>query len=342
MGAIFVCGCFCFVNGWTGGPYGTADGGGTKFEGINRRFEFDGPLIQNPPIIPGDDARVKDAAGVIGVAVKGHYRAYRIAGMCMAETHVVNDVVESVPVTVTYCDLRQCARVFTRAGESGEPLDVRVRGYVDQQGLLLKINGAVLPQESDVIPLDRLEIEVTTWAEWKTAHPDSDIYLGREPDPEAENDKLRNLSLETRGVRPAIETASRATVHDAARVIGVCVGGHIRAYRVLALTDPRSTVVNDVINGVPVTVTYNHWNDCIRVFTNAATFNEPLTVGMRGWKRGQMLLEIDGETVPQDSDDLDLDIVTVETMTWKEWKTAHPSSDIYTGTKGYAGGEAAD
>lgn len=34
-------------------------------------------------------------------------------------------------------------------------------------------------QESDKIPFAEVAIEKLNWGEWKTAHPDSEVYTGR-------------------------------------------------------------------------------------------------------------------------------------------------------------------
>jgi hypothetical protein len=100
--------------------------------------------------------------------------------------HVVNDCIDGVPVTVTYCDRTDCARVFT--GEGNEALDVWTAGYMD--GLMLRYNGRFFLQNTgrpvaadgpapEVLP--SLPHTRSTWKQWHSAHPDTDIYgtLGR-------------------------------------------------------------------------------------------------------------------------------------------------------------------
>lgn|GEM_PF-3898985 len=310
-----------------------------RFEGVVRNFEMLGPLVQNPELLRADALGIEDKASVIGVSVNGEHRAYRMQGMSMVETHVVNDVIQSVPVTVTYCDLRRCVRVFSKTGLADAPLNVRVGGFNDQTGLLLNVDGEVVPQAADSVPLTRLDATVMSWKEWKSAHPDTSVYLGREPDFEALNRGLKNLVLNTQGVkRPKIELAAKARIGDATKVIGVSVNGNHRAYRITALSDPRATVLNDIIANVPVTVTYNSWTDCVRVFVDRDAENEPLAVGLHGWEQGRMILEIDGKSVAQDSDEVDLEQLDIETVSWKAWKAKHPDTDIYTGMSQLADG----
>ncbi|MBS0267290.1 MAG: DUF3179 domain-containing protein [Planctomycetes bacterium] len=305
---------------------------GRQFETMVRRFETLGPLVQIPQTLLAADVSLDDSAWVIGVTINGRHRAYRMNGMKLLETHVVNDYFEQTPVTVTYCDLRACVRAFTSPSATGDPLQVRVAGFDDREGLLLELQGQVFAQAGTAPPLDLLQVETMTWKDWKSAHPDTDIYLGREPDPEAQNNRLRNLTLGTTGIRlPQVVSAAGAPLIDAARVIGVSIHGKPRAYRITALSDPRAAVLNDLIDGVPVTITYNHWNDCVRVLTQTEHANQPLAIDLHGWDHGTLQLSIAGQVVSQQSDLSGFEDLDSTTTTWKEWKAAHPDTDVYTG-----------
>lgn len=73
-------------------------------------------------------------------------------------------------------------------------------------------------------------------------------------------------------------------------MIGVTAGGKHRAYVVRAFDDkPIWHVVNDLLGGVPVTVTSCDRCDCVRTVTG----REPgivLDVSVAGWTQDQMLL----------------------------------------------------
>jgi hypothetical protein len=84
-------------------------------------------------------------------------------------------------------------------------------------------------------------------------------------------------------------------------------------------------------------VTYNCCLPCVRAFTNAKESDVPLDIELRGWKDGKMQLAIDGTVLPQESNDIQLARLETEVTTWKEWKAAHPNTDIYTGMPGSIG-----
>lgn len=292
-----------------------------------------------PAILSRDAAEIDDDEMVAGISVKDRFRAYRLADMITPATHVVNDVIERIPISVTYCNIRNCVRAFTRHNESNEPLDVWVHGLMDGK-MLLSLDGVEFLQEAEVVPVDRMDVEVTSWKAWKTAHPQTDVFAGTNPwaDAARRREELKNFAVTAPGiVRPFIESGRSATVTDAAEVIGISVNGRHRAYRVSAFCDPRGTVVNDVIGGTPVSVTYNHLNSCVRVFTKNDQLPKPLAIGIRGWKDGNLLLEIDGKILPQNSEEILSASLEPEVTTWKAWKTAHPKTEIYTGYAPAAG-----
>jgi hypothetical protein len=101
-------------------------------------------------------------------------------------SHVINDVLGGVPVSVTYCDRYHCTRVFT-GDTAGDPLDLSVSG-VKQGGLILRAgghsylqdSGAPLSPDDPAFPYLAHDAVVQTWGEWRRAHPDTDVYLGTE------------------------------------------------------------------------------------------------------------------------------------------------------------------
>lgn len=138
--------------------------------------------------VPADDAgsaRVVSTSRVLGVRAGGRYRAYMISGLTEMRHHVVNDVVGGVPVAVTYCDRENCARVYAAPGQVA-PTNLAVGGYQDSDGMLLRIGRYRYSQKSGLpigagdppFPYAAIDVEDTTWGEWRKAHPDSDIVVG--------------------------------------------------------------------------------------------------------------------------------------------------------------------
>jgi hypothetical protein len=146
------------------------------------------PGIERPPTRPAAEAGLADDEAVVGVQAGGRPRAYRLKALSEgAESHVVNDVLGGVPVSVTHCPFYQCTRVFT--GEGADPLALRQGGLI-WGGMLLRWDGRAYRQETQeplnpkapAFPYPKYPNELTTWGAWRRAHPDTDVYLGPSED----------------------------------------------------------------------------------------------------------------------------------------------------------------
>jgi hypothetical protein len=140
---------------------------------------FMSPGIDRPPAISADEATVSDEVEVIGVTADGQSRAYLISAMTGMTTHIANDLLGDVPVSVTYCDRTDFARAFT-GSENGQLVDLGLQGWVDgEMSLLVNSQGF---RHSDVdIPLQDFPFERTTWGEWKQKHPDTTLVTTLQP-----------------------------------------------------------------------------------------------------------------------------------------------------------------
>jgi hypothetical protein len=157
---------------------------------LNGNHEFRGYFagINVPSTLSKTEANIPDDSEVIGVCADGKTRAYVVAAMAFGpkgpSNHVVNDLIGRRPVTVTYCDISHCSRVFTNE-EMGTPLNVGVGGLCED-GMLLAFDGGVFSQRtkqecdagSGAFPLAEWPYERTSWKSWREAHPDTDVYIG--------------------------------------------------------------------------------------------------------------------------------------------------------------------
>jgi hypothetical protein len=147
-------------------------------------IQFDAPGIQQPPALPASEAALDDADPVIGVTAAGHSRAYSVPSLSRGPaSHIVNDVLGGVPVTVTRCDATGCTRVFT-AEAGGQALKLAQGGF--QGGMVLKLAGRSYRQDTGApvdggggagLPYRRLPAEETTWGEWRRSHPGTDLSV---------------------------------------------------------------------------------------------------------------------------------------------------------------------
>lgn len=102
---------------------------------------------------------------------------------------MVNDVFGERAVTVAYCNISRCARVFT-ATSGDTPLDFGFGGLNANRVAMLQVAGVNYALEDGKnlsqpkgppLPYPRLEYQRTTWGEWRRAHPDTDVYVSPPP-----------------------------------------------------------------------------------------------------------------------------------------------------------------
>jgi hypothetical protein len=139
-----------------------------------------------PPTIEAKDARLRPDELVIGVQVGNEARAYRLAAFDYPSGHLVNDLIGRVPVSVAYCNLTHCVRVYTDPRNSA-PLDAKVAGLLNGH-MVMNLSGALYFQDSGrpvepaknppPIPYDVLTPTLTTWKEWTRLHRETDIFVG--------------------------------------------------------------------------------------------------------------------------------------------------------------------
>jgi hypothetical protein len=149
------------------------------------------PGVKQPPTVPAADASLNDGEEVIGVRVNDHYRAYRVRALKTFPQHVVDDVIDGRPVSVTHCDRTGCTKVFT--SDQGEgPLNLDLGGWAGDQ-MLLRTAGQFYLQDTlqtlsrspsaGSFPFREYEFQRTTWKAWKEAHPETDVYVGADRHP---------------------------------------------------------------------------------------------------------------------------------------------------------------
>ena len=148
-----------------------------------RPTPFVWPGKVRPPTVPAARADLPDDEKVVGVVIGKQARAYWVRALSGPTNHIVNDLVGGAPLSVVHCDELRCSRVFT--GQGGEPLPIWTVGFSD--GLLIRVNDSAYRQKdltpvgeggAGPFPYAEVKFEETTWKEWRTAHPDTDVYVG--------------------------------------------------------------------------------------------------------------------------------------------------------------------
>ena len=151
--------------------------------------QVEAPGLIRPPISGVEGSGMRDDDEVIGIEVGGRARCYRLGALDNRTNHVVNDLIGGIPVSVTYCDITNCVRVYTDPNGT-TPLGFGVGGLFTGDGpeMVVKLDGDFYLQKSGKrikpgpgpagIPYDLIEPTRTTWKEWVRRHPQTDVYAG--------------------------------------------------------------------------------------------------------------------------------------------------------------------
>ncbi len=166
--------------------------------------------INDPEIRPVSKTRFAAATPVIGVALEGKYRAYPLVTLLASFTRegssgaVINDKLGGKLITVTSDSDVGLVRVFRLAeGSSRKKIGLWLIGRGDGGGMLLGFDTeSDFRQDAKEIP--DLEIQPfveQTLSEWRTSHPETDVYVGEFPTPDLQMEAtLQHMTPEERDV----------------------------------------------------------------------------------------------------------------------------------------------
>ncbi|MHB8901171.1 MAG: DUF3179 domain-containing protein [Thermoguttaceae bacterium] len=231
------------------------------------------PALTNPAVIRAQDAAHLNAMDrVAGVAIGGEARAYPLKILNYHE--VVNDPLGGVPIAVTYCPLCDSVVAFDRRTEGGV-LEFGVSGLLYNSNVLMYDRGGRPESLWSQVgaqgvsgpgarkDLKTLPVELTSWQDWQTRHPNTTILSDR-------TGHVRNYQVnqyQTYFARPNLMFPARPMSNQLpakAPVLGVWTGGKARAYP-LSTFDPRGEMLNPELDGKRFTLIYDGQHKTARV-----------------------------------------------------------------------------
>lgn len=140
--------------------------------------------LVDPPVVPaGEGGWLRDDDVVFGVTVAGHARAYPRRVMEVHE--LANDTVAGRRIALSYCTLCGAAIAYRTNGEDGRPLELRTSGLLQRSNKLMydvgtsslwdQFDGVAVTGPLRGTKLDRVPVVVSTWGEWRRAHPEGTV-----------------------------------------------------------------------------------------------------------------------------------------------------------------------
>jgi hypothetical protein len=152
------------------------------------------PELNDAETIPVAEADyMVDDEVVFGAVVNGEARAYPVR--ILGHHELANDTLGGEPVSLVYCTLCRTP-VFYHREVAGRVLDFETSGLLENSNKVMvdvqtdslwnQLTGEAFAGPLAGAVLDRLPMVVTTWSDWISQHPDSDVQkvptLGLDPD----------------------------------------------------------------------------------------------------------------------------------------------------------------
>jgi hypothetical protein len=298
------------------------------------------------------DALLPGSSQVIGLERGGEARAYPVDVLALHE--VVNDVVGGDPVAVTWCPLCATSLGFERRVD-GRTLIFGVSGYLHKSNLVLfdretgslwsQLLGGAVTGRLRGHELRRLPLVQTTWAEWKTAHPDTRVLSIRR-DPLGERFTSPGSYSTARGSEetnvpygsyvskvPTYFPRTVRGVPEASLVLGISLAGRQKAWPLTDLN--RVGLVQDELAGIPLALVAEP--DALAAFAYSRRLDERvLDLELRGRelverKTRSRFSIVTGRAVTGPREGEALARIPATTSYWFAWRRAYPRTSTWTG-----------
>jgi len=221
------------------------------------------PSIDKPVFVTAAQAAfLRDDDIVIALTMDGEARAYPIRILVRHE--LVNDTIGEQPILVSYCPLCGSGLVFNRALD-GEPVEFGVSGLLHNSDLVMydrktaslwqQITGTAFAGEKRKQVLQAIPSSMTTWSQWRAAHPDTRVLSLDTGLPAElyERWPYGDYANSDRLMFPVSLTDAR--LHPKMVIYGADIDGHPVAYAQDYLQQKRE--LSDEVDGRTLTVTYN-------------------------------------------------------------------------------------
>ena len=136
------------------------------------------PIAKPPTFKKAANAEIADDQPIIGIIDSSLAYAFPLDMLSNPRRHVVNFAGSDSAMSVSYCDISGCVRVFQDKDSTEIPL--RVGGLDLDDKMVLVYGDQWYTQDSEALPLDEIPHEQTTWGKWIEKHPQSLVCVDDE------------------------------------------------------------------------------------------------------------------------------------------------------------------
>jgi hypothetical protein len=222
------------------------------------------PSIDQPAFVDQEEADqwLESNEPVIWVEVDGSARAYPLQILMWHE--IVNDTIDGLPVTVTFCPLCNSSFTFEREA-GGHLLDFGTTGYLYQGAMLMydrqtqslwahfggeALGGPLEGEQLEVIPSS-----IVSWSEFKDTYPEG-LVLSRNTSYDREYGQNPYVGYDKADEPPFLFSGEiDGSFAPKERIVAVEVAGQAKAY--LTETAAEEGVINDSELAEPIVLFFN-------------------------------------------------------------------------------------
>jgi hypothetical protein len=213
------------------------------------------PPIDHPKFVaPSEAGFLTDREPVLAVEAGGEAKAYPLQIMIWHE--IVNDTIDGIPVSVTYCPLCNTGIAFERPTIDGELLDFGTSGKLYNANLVMydrqtetywaQATGQAIVGELAGEQLTFVPARILSFADWRAEHPDG-LVLSRDTGHERPYGENPYEGLDT-SARPFLFSGELdRRLPATSRVLGIARAGDTVAF-------PYEVVAADAVGGWAVVV----------------------------------------------------------------------------------------
>jgi hypothetical protein len=304
------------------------------------------PAIDNPNFTIASEVNfLQDTSRLIGIKVGNEIRAYPLEIMDWHE--VVNDVIDSLSIAITYSALSGSSIAFNR-NVKGNVLKFRVSGLLFNSNTIFNerstltdwlqfsrvgVRGALIDTKLESYPVFEMN-----WLNWQQLFPNSRVLnrntsfnrpYGTYPYGDYRSDTTKILF----SLPISIDTIKKE-LFPKEKLLGVNVNEIVKGYRLNAFAAQGLSIIEDEINGEPIVVlgsqeygfmmAYSRRNNVGKIlnFTISNSSEAPYIEDDEGNK-----WNIFGES--QSDSSIKLEKLNATIAYWFTWKTFYNNIEIY-------------
>jgi hypothetical protein len=301
------------------------------------------PAINSPVLITGAEAEtngwVSDDSLVDALVSRSDARAYPRSITVWHE--IVNDIVDGVPTSLTFCPLTGSAIAYQGQAPNGTPLTFGTTGMLSNSNLVMydrqtnstypQILGVGISGPKKGVELEQIPVTTTRWKLWKQAYPNTRVlsrqtsyYSPSRYNTYAYGDYDSNSSV----YFPVAYESSR--FFPKKPVIGARVGSESLA--VLKEEFRSKSVANITLGGLSIVALYDLATDYARIFSrtvngSAHTFNYNNATITDAETSSQWTPQ--GKSIAGSLAGTQLSRVNSFQVMWFGWYAFHPSTSTY-------------